>query len=148
MQLTLIQSLTRGKVRVEKQHTLGPAKQRPATYPSVSAMQKGQFNMEPTELEIDFHEAMLNIYRVAKSEARYNAQRFLQMVVDHGGVVAARMLISADTVSEGYTALWERRRLDLTVEAMVVNTPRFNSLFTEDELQICRNRLQEYEYQA
>ena len=35
-------------------------------------------------LEIEFHEAMLNIYRKAKSEAKYNAVRFLQMVTDHG----------------------------------------------------------------
>ena len=36
----------------------------------------------PNQLEVEFHEAMLDIYRKAKSEARYNAQRFLQMVVD------------------------------------------------------------------
>ena len=103
--------------------------------------------MEHTELENEFHEAMLNIYRIAKSEANYNAQRFLQMVVDHGGAEAAHMLINANTVSEGYTALWERERLDLTVEAMVVNTARFHSLFISNELKICRNRLQEYGYQ-
>ncbi|MDY6868252.1 MAG: hypothetical protein SVT56_10160 [Chloroflexota bacterium] len=102
--------------------------------------------MEHSELENEFHEAMLNIYRVAKSEAHYNAQRFLQMVVDHGGTEAAHMLINASTVSEGYAALWERGRLDLTVEAMVVNTSRFHSLFTGAELQTCRNRLQEYGY--
>lgn len=104
--------------------------------------------MEHTELEIDFNEAMLNIYRVAKSEAGYNAQRFLQMVIDHGGSDAAHMLINAQTVSEGYTALWERGRLDLTVEAMVVDTPQFHSLFTKEELQTCRSRLLEYGYQA
>lgn len=102
---------------------------------------------ECPDLEIAFHEAMLNIYRTAKSEAKYNAQRFLQMVVDHGGVAAAHMLINAETVSEGYTALWEKGRLDLTVEAMVVNTPKFHSLFSENELQICRERLQQYGFQ-
>jgi hypothetical protein len=104
--------------------------------------------MDHTKLENEFHEAMLNIYRVAKSEAKYNAQRFLQMVVDHGGHEAARMLINASTVSEGYTALWERGRLDLTVEAMVVNTPKFHSLFTKDELQVCKSRLREYGYKV
>lgn len=104
--------------------------------------------MEHSGVEVEFHEAMLNIYRVAKSEARYNAQRFLQMVVDHGGPEAAHMLINAGSVSEGYTALWERGRLDLTVEAMVVRTLRFHSLFTANEVQICRNRLREYGYTA
>ena len=76
----------------------------------------------PNQLENEFHEAMLNIYRKAKSEARYNAQRFLQMVVDHGGPEAARMLINSTRVSDGNTALYERGRLDLTVEAIVLVT--------------------------
>ena len=100
----------------------------------------------PEPIEIEFHDAMLDIYRRAKSEAKYNAQRFLQMVVDHGGIDAARMLIHADTVSDGYTALWERGRLDLTVEAMIVESPKFNSLFTDDEMAICSRRLTEYGY--
>lgn len=102
----------------------------------------------PNQLEIEFNEAMLDIYRKAKSEAKYNAQRFLQMVVDHGGVEAARMLINSETVSEGYTALWERGRLDLTVEAMVLETKKFHTLFTEQELQVCAKRLMEYNYHA
>lgn len=101
----------------------------------------------PEPLEIEFHEAMLNIYRRAKSEAKYNAQRFLQMVVDHGGIDAARMLIHADTVSDGYTALWERGRLDLTVEAMIVESTKFHPLFTDDEMMICSKRLTEYRYE-
>jgi len=100
----------------------------------------------PKPLEIEFHEAMLDIYRRAKSEAKYNAQRFLQMVIDHGGIEAARMLIHADTVSDGYTALWERGRLDLTVEAMILGSEQFHPLFTEDELAICSRRLTEYGY--
>ena len=58
----------------------------------------------PEPLEIEFHEAMPDIYRRAKSEAKYNAQRFLQMVVEYGGIDSARMLIHVDTVSGGYTA--------------------------------------------
>lgn len=69
--------------------------------------------------ELQFHEAMLDIYRKAKSEAKYNAIRFMQMVTDHGGVRTAHMLINSANVSEGYTALWERKRLDLTIEAMI-----------------------------
>jgi hypothetical protein len=102
----------------------------------------------PTPFENQFHEAMLNIYRRAKSEAKYNARRFLQMVGDHGGPEVARMLINADAVSDGYTALWERGRLDLTVEAMVLSAPQFHALFTMRELATCRSRLADYEYQA
>ena len=99
------------------------------------------------QLDIEFNEAMLDIYRKAKSEAKYNAQRFLQMVVDHGGLEAARMLIHSATVSEGYAALWERGRLDLTVEAMILETQKYHSLFTEDELEVCSQRLKDYNYQ-
>ncbi len=99
------------------------------------------------DLEIEFNEAMLNIYRCAKSEAKYNATLFLQMVTDHGGLEAARKLINSDTLSSGYTALWERGRLDLTLEAMVIETPRYHSLFTAEELKICEKRLCDYGYE-
>ena len=105
----------------------------------------------PTALEAAFHSAMEEIYRRAKEEAGYNATLFRRMVADLGGPETARRLINADTVSDGsdgYTALWERGRLDLTVEAKVVETARFHTLFTKEELEICRRRLQEYGYSA
>lgn len=103
---------------------------------------------EHSDLDLAFHEAMLNVYRTAKAEANYNATAFLKMVVDHDGVDAARRLINSDAVSDGYTTLWERGRLDLTVEAVVVNTEQFHALFTEKDLQICRDRLKQYGYQS
>ena len=102
----------------------------------------------PTTLEGAFHSAMEDIYRRAREEAGYNATAFRRMVAEHGGPETARRLINAHTVSDGYTALWERGRLDLTVEAMVVETPQFHSLFTDVELEICRRRLSEYGYAA
>jgi hypothetical protein len=47
----------------------------------------------------------------------------------------------------GYTALFERERLDLTVEAMVVEIERWRPLFTDEELQRARKRLADYHYQ-
>ena len=78
----------------------------------------------PTELENEFHEAMVNIYRRANNEANYDARIFFQMVSEHGGLKAAKRLINSSTVSDGYTALWEKRRLDLTVEALVSETKK------------------------
>ena len=63
-----------------------------------------------TDAERRFNEAMLDIYRRAKAESWYKATRFLSMVVERGGIETARYLLHATTVSEGYTALWERRR--------------------------------------
>jgi hypothetical protein len=97
----------------------------------------------PTDLEKQFHAAMLSIYTRAKAEAGYNATRFLGMVSEQGGYEAARALLHAATVSEGYTALWERQRLDLTVEALVLD-PQWRDLFSPAEMAIARKRLSEY----
>jgi hypothetical protein len=93
--------------------------------------------------EARFHEAMLHIYKTALAETGYNATRFLRMVSENGGLQAARTLLHAATVSDGYAALWERGRLDLTVEALIVS-PDWSPLFTPSELEIARRRLKEY----
>lgn len=54
-----------------------------------------------TELEHRFHDAMLDIYHRAKTEASYNASRFLTMVTDTGGYETARTLLHASSVSDG-----------------------------------------------
>ena len=101
-----------------------------------------------TMLEDAFHDAMLTIYLTAKREAGYNATRFLTMLNEHGGVKTARLLLDAPTASEGYTALWQRKRLDLTVEAVILDSTRFHALFSEDQLTTCRTRLNQYGYRA
>jgi hypothetical protein len=93
-----------------------------------------------------FDEEMFRIYQRAPAEAGYNASRFLQMLHERRGLETARILLHSTNVSEGYTALWERGRLDLTVEAVIHDNPNWHSLFTEEELAICERRLKEYQY--
>jgi hypothetical protein len=93
-----------------------------------------------------FDDEMFRIYQRAIVEAHYNASRFLQMLHEHRGLETARILLHSTNMSEGYKALWERRRLDLTVEAVIHDNPKWHSLFTEEDLVICRRRLKEYEY--
>jgi hypothetical protein len=95
----------------------------------------------------EFHKAMLDVYRKAKKEAGYNAGYFLRMVEEVGGLEAARRLLRASAVSSGFTVLWEKGRLDLSVEAVVLQD-RFSGLFTEEELDIARDRLAEYGYKV
>ena len=102
--------------------------------------------MAENELETDFGNEMLRTYQRALSEAGYKATRFLHMLHEQGGLQTARILIHASTVSEGYTALWERGRLDLAVEAVIHDTPRWHPLFTPDELANCTRRLTDYGY--
>ncbi|MFC4111708.1 caspase family protein [Nonomuraea zeae] len=96
-------------------------------------------------LEREFHAAMVEVYKRAKKEAGYPATYFLKMISERGGLASARHLLCASSVSDGFTALWERNRLDLSVEAVVLQS-RFASLFTEDEREQARARLEEYGY--
>jgi hypothetical protein len=94
----------------------------------------------------DFEKAMHGIYARAKLEANYNATIFQQMLSNREGLGTAKYLLNTATVSEGYTHLWERGRLDLTVEALVIDNPQWHDLFTGDELTRARKRLREYGY--
>ena len=99
-----------------------------------------------TELEKRFDRDMRSIYSTAKRECGYNATRFLQLVGEKGGLAAAKQLISKPGGTEGFTTLWEHRRLDLSVEALVLK-PEYKSLFSENELKLCRDRLMEFGYE-
>ena len=97
------------------------------------------------EIEVRFDDAMMAVYQRARDECHYNATRFLRMLHEHRGLGTARILLRASRVSEGYVALWERKRLDLTVEFLIL-TDEWRSLFSEGEREIARNRLAEYGY--
>jgi len=99
-----------------------------------------------SDLEREFDDRMMDIFRRAKSEANYNAVRFFEMLNVHRGVETAKILLHATAVSDGYTALWERKRLDLTVEALIFDNPKFHSLFTPSDIDKARRRLAEYKY--
>lgn len=98
------------------------------------------------DLEKQFDQAMHEIYRKARDEAKYRATIFLKMLHERGGLSTAEILINSRRPSDGYTQLYERGRLDLTVEAMVVENPRWHSLFEEKELETARRRLEKYGY--
>ncbi|MGE4251302.1 MAG: hypothetical protein AB7F09_18095 [Parvibaculaceae bacterium] len=93
-----------------------------------------------------FDSAMFEVYRRAKAEADYPANIFLRMISERGGLDTAKYLINSSTPSDGYTHLYERGRLDLTVEALVVDNPRWQALFTSEEIEKARQRLKQYGY--
>lgn len=88
---------------------------------------------------------MMSIYQRAKFEAGYNATRYLQMLQEHRGLETAKILLHASHVSDGYTALWERGRLDLTVEALILEK-KWYPLFSDQEREIARKRLEDHGY--
>ena len=98
-----------------------------------------------TKLTSDFDDEMMNLYRAAKEECGYSAMYFHEMLSEHGGIATAQKLLADQTVQYGLQKLWECRRLDLTVECLVLNK-RFESLFDEHEREEARRRLQEYDF--
>ena len=97
------------------------------------------------EMKRQFEQDMVNIYKTAKKECGYTATRFLQMIDKQGGWATAKQLIAKPGGTDGFATLWEHGRLDLSVEAHVVN-PKYRELFTDAEREVCRNRLKEYGY--
>jgi hypothetical protein len=94
-------------------------------------------------LEKEFQLALIRGYQRAKRELNYNASIYISMISQHGGVGAVRRLITSPAVSSGFTTLWEKGRLDLTVEAFILQE-RWYPLFTDEERDIARARLAEY----
>lgn len=102
---------------------------------------------EPDAAMVDatgpFDEAVLNLIERSRTELRYNPRYFRVMVTQYGALGAARRLLHAPAVSDGFVTLWERGRLDLTVESLVVDE-RFAHLFTEEEREVARRRLADF----
>ena len=88
----------------------------------------------------DFHQAMLRVYYQAKENCNYNATRFYQLVNEKGGLETAKTLLASQEPQSGLTKLWECGRLDISMEALVIN-PRFELLFSEQEREVARERL-------
>lgn len=97
-------------------------------------------------LENKFHEEMINIYTTARKQIGYNPSRFLQLVSKEGGLQAAKKLILKTGGTYGFEVLWENKRLDLSVEALVLE-PQYTELFSREEIESCRKRLRDYGYE-
>ena len=94
-----------------------------------------------------FDAAVLALIDRCMTELHYNPRYFRTMVSQHGALGAVRKILHAPAVSDGFVALWERHRLDLSVEALVLDD-RFAHIFTEEERDIARNRLIDFGYAA
>jgi len=98
-------------------------------------------------LEEDFHKAMLSLYEVWRDRCGYRAIRFLQSVRRNRGLLAAKSLLSKSGVSKGFMALKACGALRTTMEAMIVENPKWHPLFSPEELAVARRRLTEHGYQ-
>lgn len=92
-------------------------------------------------LEREFHRAV----SICIGQHGYRPSYFLQMLSNHGAVDTAIRLVMAPKFHEGFTRLCELRRLDLTVEAIILRNP-YNQLFTKEVLDKARERLEQLGY--
>ncbi|MCW3845970.1 phospholipase D family protein [Sphingomonas sp. LB-2] len=93
--------------------------------------------------EKGFTKAMEQIYDDAVAIG-YRPSTFRRMLAEHGGVETARRLIRGAATS-GFEALWEKKRLDLSVEALMLK-PGWRVLFRPEELAMARKRLRDVGY--
>ena len=96
-------------------------------------------------LENRFHHQMLAIHGEALHACNYNATLFRHMVLERGGLATAQALLANPGISSGLAELCLCGRLDLTVEAHVVQ-PEWQPLFAAEEIATARRRLKELGY--
>jgi len=98
------------------------------------------------DAELDFRAALQDAIQECK-RIGYPPSGFVGMISSSSAFEAVRTLLAKTTPSDGFGTLWEKGRLDLTVEAMVLK-PEWRSFFTASEIAIARKRLSDAKYQA
>lgn len=94
--------------------------------------------------EARFKEALLDAVGQCRSFG-YNPSLFTQMIHQRGAVEAVRALLRPGPPSEGFARLVLAGRLDLCAEALALH-PHWRGAFTDDELAVARQRLDELGY--
>lgn len=109
---------------------------------------KGCVMLMEVSLEVRFHQEMIELSERTKRETNYNPSQFTRMLGELGGVKTAKKLLTSKQLSDGYTKLWEMDRLDLTLEAFINDNEEYSSLFSPEELEIAKKRLEEFGYKS
>ncbi len=96
----------------------------------------------PERTEAEFEEALWASCRECR-KIGYKPTAFERMLREYGAVTTAQRLLKTFKYSDGFTRLWELRRLDLSLECQVL---RHRGLFTNAELDQARERLLDLDY--
>ena len=94
---------------------------------------------------MDFNERIQKAIKESIEKCNYTPHLFIQMVNEHGAVETAKKLINSSKPSDGYVKLYEKSRLDLTVENIVLEE-EWADLFTPEELNKARKRLKDFNF--
>lgn len=96
--------------------------------------------MNTENLKELFHSEMERLYEKQCQVIR-DPIRFRGMLVNLGGLATALQMLDRPTPGDGFVRLLEKDKLDLSVEALVLEEP-WCYLFTEEQLAVARSRLQ------
>ncbi len=92
---------------------------------------------------MDFEARITKTISDSARECRYTPHIFIEMRARYGTVEAIKMLLRKPIAASGFVRLWEKDRLDLTVESIILE-PEWADLFTPEERQIAKRRLDEF----
>lgn len=93
-----------------------------------------------TQSEQEFTTDLRKNMDAAQRECAVEQKRLAADAHQYGGVGCAKELIRRGRLSDGFAALAQAGRLDLSLEALVV-TAKYGALFTDDEVNTCFNVL-------
>ena len=96
--------------------------------------------------ELEFRNALLDTVAECR-KIGYRPTGFMGMISSSSAFEAVRTLLAKRDVSDGFTELWEKGRLDLSVEAIILK-PEWRGYFEKTELDTARRRLAEVKYLA
>ena len=98
------------------------------------------------KLKKEFNNEVLQSVEDSK-KIGYVPTRFIQMLQqsDNNAYEVVQRLVTKEATS-GLEKLWEQGRLDLSVEAIIVQ-PRYQELFSDEIIKICKRKLKQFGYE-
>jgi hypothetical protein len=96
-------------------------------------------------LQAEFTHALEGTVEAAKARG-YIPTYFLQMLSEHGGVETAKRLLAKSEPQTGLFELWNLGILHESMEAIICDKPKYQSLFTSQEIGEAHRRLEELNY--
>ncbi len=97
-------------------------------------------------LKQEFHRDIQKSIKQTIEQANYRPTRFIQLIGDIGSYETAIRLLNEKAVSEGFIKLWEKGKLNLSVESIILNDNdgKYRELFDESLIKECEARLAKY----
>ena len=98
------------------------------------------------ELKNELRSDMMHIYHECIRKHRYRPSVFFPKVNTDGPIRTAMTLMMSPYPSLGFEKLWEFGDLDLTVEALILSSPKYHDLFAPDQIEYCSEKMKKYGY--